>query len=68
MSYTNFEYSDLKLHKNEISKDDSTTISVKVTNTGDLDGKEIVQMYIHDNIASVARPVLELKGFRKNIV
>jgi beta-glucosidase len=65
LSYTNFEYSDLKLYKNEISKDDSTTVSVKVTNTGGFDGKEIVQMYIHDNIASVARPVLELKGFRK---
>ena len=65
LSYTNFKYSDFNLYKNEISKDDSTTASVKVTNTGDFDGKEIVQMYIHDNISSVARPVLELKGFRK---
>lgn len=65
MSYTNFEYSDLIIDKNEIRKDASTIVKVKVTNTGDYDGKEVVQMYIRDNISSVTRPVLELKGFEK---
>jgi len=65
LSYTNFEYSDLKLEKNEIKKDESTIVRVKVTNTGAYDGKEVVQIYIRDNISSVSRPILELKGFEK---
>ena len=65
LSYTSFKFSNLKLDKNEIGKEDSTTVSVKVTNTGGYDGKEVVQMYVHENVCSVARPVLELKGFRK---
>jgi len=65
LSYTNFEYSDLTIEKNEIKKDASTTVKVNVTNTGDFDGKEVVQLYIRDNVSSVTRPVLELKGFEK---
>ncbi|MDD3319820.1 MAG: glycoside hydrolase family 3 N-terminal domain-containing protein [Paludibacter sp.] len=65
LSYTNFEYSDLTIDTNEIKKDGSTIVKVKVTNTGDYDGKEVVQMYIRDNVSSVTRPLLELKGFEK---
>lgn len=65
LSYTTFAYSDLSIDRNEISKDESAMVRVKITNTGDYDGKEVVQMYIRDNISSVSRPVLELKGFEK---
>jgi len=65
LSYTNFEYSDLTIDKKEIKKDASTTVKVKVTNTGDYDGKEVVQLYIKDNVSTVTRPILELKGFEK---
>ena len=57
--------SDLSIDKNEIGKEESTIVRVRVTNTGDYDGKETVQMYIRDNISSVSRPVIELKGFKK---
>jgi beta-glucosidase len=65
LSYTNFDYSDLTIDKNEITKESSATVKVKVTNTGDYDGKEVVQMYIKDNVSSVTRPVMELQGFEK---
>lgn len=65
LSYTNFEYSDLSIDKNEISKDESTRVRVKVTNTGDYDDKEVVQLYIRENISSVSHPIIELKGFKK---
>lgn len=65
LSYTNFEYSGLSIDKNEMKKEESAIVRVKVTNTGDYDGKEVVQMYIRDNISSASRPVLELKGFEK---
>lgn len=65
LSYTNFEYSDLSIDKNEMGKDESAIVKVKVTNTGECDGKEVVQMYIRDNLSSVSRPILELKGFEK---
>lgn len=65
LSYTNFEYSNLSIDNKEIKKDATTTVKIKVTNTGDYDGKEVVQMYIRDNVSSVTRPILELKGFEK---
>lgn len=65
LSYSEFEYSNLKLDKNEITKDDTITVSVDVTNKGQFDGKETVQLYIKDKFASVTRPVKELKGFEK---
>ena len=65
LSYTNFKYTDLSIDKNEIGKDESTVARITVTNTGDYDGKEVIQMYIRDHISSVSRPVLELIGFRK---
>jgi len=65
LSYTNFEYSDLTIDKKEMKKDSSTTIRVKISNTGGYDGKEVVQLYIRDNVSTVTRPILELKGFEK---
>ena len=57
LSYTTFEYSDISLN--------GRTASVTVTNTGDYDADEIVQLYIHDVVASLSRPVRELKGFER---
>jgi beta-glucosidase len=65
LSYTKYEYTNLSLDKQNISMDDSIQISVEVKNTGNRDGEEVVQLYIHDLVASVSRPVKELKGFRK---
>jgi len=61
LSYTTFEYNDLKVSK----KGKSCEVSVKVKNTGKTDGEEVVQLYIRDRVASVTRPVQELKGFEK---
>ncbi len=65
LSYTTFEYSDIQLNASEITKSDSLEASINVTNTGDLKGKEIVQLYIRDLHASVTRPVKELKAFKQ---
>lgn len=65
LSYTTFEYSNLKLDKKEIKKDESLKVSVDVTNTGKYEGKEVVQLYIRDLVGSVTRPVKELKDFVK---
>ncbi len=65
LSYTTFEYSNLKLSKSKIDIGESTTVMVDVTNTGEVAGHEVVQMYIHDCVSSVTRPIIELKGFRK---
>ncbi|MFZ5939239.1 MAG: beta-glucosidase BglX [Bacteroidota bacterium] len=65
LSYTVFEYSKLRLSSPEISMDDTLTISVTITNSGDYDGTEVVQLYVQDLFGSVTRPVKELKGFRK---
>ncbi len=65
LSYTTFAYEDIKLGKQTISKSDSSWISIKVTNTGKVAGDEVVQLYLRDELASVARPVRELKGFQR---
>lgn len=65
LTYTSFSYSDLSLSSAEMAFDGSIEASVTVTNTGKRDGDEIVQLYIHQQAASVARPVKELKGFRR---
>lgn len=66
LSYTTFEYSDLKLTSREIEANASIQqASVTITNTGNRPGKEIVQLYVADPEASVARPKKELKGFAK---
>ncbi|MEP0367406.1 MAG: beta-glucosidase BglX [Cyclobacteriaceae bacterium] len=64
LSYTTFDYSDLKVVvKSESSQDPEIEVSVTLNNTGRYDGKEVVQLYIQDPVASVTRPVRELKGF-----
>ncbi|HEX8014037.1 MAG TPA: beta-glucosidase BglX [Flavobacterium sp.] len=63
LSYTKFDYKNLKVNKAAFAKGESVQVSVEVTNSGDYDGKEVVQLYIHDDFASIARPVEELKGF-----
>ena len=65
LSYTSFQYSNLKLSSASMKKNGSVTVSVEVKNTGSRAGTEVVQMYIRDDYASVARPVKELKGFRR---
>ncbi len=65
MSYTNFEYSNFKLEKDKIRTDESVVVSCLITNTGKLSGDEVVQLYLRDELASVARPVSELKGFKR---
>lgn len=65
LSYTSFEYSNLKISANEMKFDEKVTVSVEVANTGNYDGKETVQLYIKDVVGSVTRPVRELKSFQK---
>jgi beta-glucosidase len=65
LSYTKFNYSDLKLSGTKISEKDKLNISVKVKNIGDFDGGEVVQLYVQDLVGSVTRPVKELKRFEK---
>ena len=65
LSYTTFDYGNLQLSAREISFSDKLTASVTITNTGNYDGHEVVQLYIHDKVGSVTRPVKELKGFEK---
>ena len=65
LSYTTFVYSDIMLSKNNIDKNESTTVSFTLTNEGKRDGDEVVQLYIRDQLSSVARPVMELKGFQR---
>ncbi|MDU8885880.1 beta-glucosidase BglX [Yeosuana sp. MJ-SS3] len=65
LSYTTFDYSNLKLDKSSINMDSEITVSVDVTNSGDYDGKEVVQLYVRDLVGTVTRPVKELKGFQK---
>jgi beta-glucosidase len=65
LSYTTFKYDKPRLAKSIISSAETTSVSVNVSNTGDVGGDEIVQLYIRDNYSQVTRPVKELKGFKK---
>lgn len=64
-SYTAFEYSEVRVNKNSLTTDGELTASVTVTNTGDWEGEEVVQLYIRDVIRSLTPPVKELKAFEK---
>lgn len=63
LSYTNFEYGDLQLSSEEMEVEGTIQASITLKNTGDVEGKEIVQLYLRDLVASTTRPVKELKGF-----
>ena len=65
LSYTNFEYCDLHIEKPATAPDEDVVITVKIKNTGDRAGTEIVQMYLRDEYASMVRPVKELAGFAR---
>lgn len=65
LSYTTFRYGNLQLSNDSMNEKGKITASVTVTNTGNYDADEIVQMYIRDMVGSVARPVKELKGFER---
>lgn len=63
LSYTTFEYKNLKINKAAFAKGEPVQVSVDITNSGNYDGKEVAQLYIQDVAASLARPIKELKGF-----
>jgi beta-glucosidase len=65
LSYTSFEYSDLKLSAKSIKDTDTLTVSFKIKNTGDVDGAEIAQLYVADKESTIFRPVKELRAFKK---
>ena len=65
LSYTTFNYESAVLSKEKVYANDTVFIDVKVKNTGNLDGKEVVQLYVHDLVSSVVVPVKQLKAFEK---
>ena len=68
LSYTIFEYGKLKVSSDKLKGAQTLTASIEVKNTGKVDGKEIVQLYIRDMVGTVTRPVKELKGFQKVMI
>ncbi|MCL6590847.1 MAG: glycoside hydrolase family 3 C-terminal domain-containing protein [Firmicutes bacterium] len=65
LSYTSFAFANLKLSQTHCSKDDVIQVEVEVTNTGEMDGAEVVQLYVNDAVSSVVTPVKQLRGFEK---
>lgn len=65
LSYTTYQYGELKLDSKTMSPDGQITVTIPVTNTGNRDGIEVVQLYIRDVVGSIARPIKELKGFQR---
>ena len=65
LSYTKFSYSKISMSKSAYKRGETVDVSVTVTNTGDVAGEEVVQLYIRDMSADISRPVKELKGFQK---
>lgn len=68
LSYTSFDYSDIRLSSPVMSPGDDLQVTVTVTNTGKRDGAEVVQLYLRDLVGSITRPVKELKGFDKVVL
>jgi beta-glucosidase len=65
LSYTTFKYSDLKISRPSLSSAETTQVQFTLTNTGQVAGEEVAQLYLRDLVASVARPLKELKDFQK---
>ena len=65
LSYSTFEYTEMKLSSSEMKASESIEVSIKLKNTSDVDGTETVQLYLRDHVGSVTRPVKELKGFQQ---
>ena len=68
LSYTTFEYQDISLSSDKFTENDTCTIQVNVKNTGQRDGKEVVQLYVRDKVSSVVTPIKELKRFAKVLI
>ena len=68
LSYSDFSYSEVKLDKSRARGNETVTASVTVTNRSNVDGKEVVQLYLRAMVGSITRPVKELKGFKKLLV
>lgn len=65
LSYTSFEYENLELVMDQVTENNEVIARVTVRNNGNFEGEEVVQVYIHDVVASRVRPVKELKGYQK---
>jgi beta-glucosidase len=65
LSYTTFKYDKLKVSNDKVKNGQNVIVTIEVTNTGSLEGAEVVQLYIHDVMSSVTRPIKELKDFSK---
>ncbi|MFB1051007.1 beta-glucosidase BglX [Paraliobacillus sp. JSM ZJ581] len=65
LSYTTFQYSDTKISSDTLTSDSEITISTHITNTGNVAGEEVVQLYVRDMVGEVVRPIKELKGYEK---
>ncbi|MBT3547502.1 MAG: beta-glucosidase [Flavobacterium sp.] len=65
LSYTNYTYGKPTLSNTSLNKENTITVTVEITNSGMVDGEEIAQLYIRDNVSSVTRPVKELKGYQR---
>jgi beta-glucosidase len=65
LSYTRFDYSDIQVSAKDITDSDGLTVTLTITNTGPVAGKEVVQLYVSDPVSRLQRPVKELKGFSK---
>jgi beta-glucosidase len=68
LSYTSFSYEDAVVNKTKVKANDTILVDVKIKNTGTVDGKEVVQLYVHDVVSSVVVPVKQLKGFDKELL
>lgn len=64
LSYASYHYSNLRLSQHQFTVEETLNLSVDITNTSDVDGVEIVQLYIRDHVGSITRPAKELKGFK----
>jgi len=65
LSYTKFEYSDLQVEPVKVSVGDEVRVKVRVKNSGEVIGDEVVQLYTHQTYASIPRPIKELKGYQR---
>ncbi|MNY06581.1 Periplasmic beta-glucosidase precursor [compost metagenome] len=65
LSYSTFEYSNLRFDKKQIGKSETTQVYCTIKNTSDVDGDEVVQLYVRDVFASIAQPIKQMKGFQR---
>lgn len=68
LSYTTFKYVSCTVNKSVFTNNDTITVTVEVENTGNKDGKEVVQLYVRDKVSSVATPIQQLKAFKKEFI